>query len=193
MNLILLGPPGCGKGTQATYIVEKYGFVQLSTGDMLREAIKKNTPTGQIVKDVLASGKLVDNELILQIMKDKIEETALSPGRIFDGFPRTLAQAEGLNELLSKNHLSIDLLIELVVDQEELFERIKKRASESDSVRDDDNADVLSKRLDVYNAETKPIISYYERDFFVNKIDGMQDIKTVNMLIDNLIESNTKH
>ncbi len=193
MNLILLGPPGCGKGTQATYIVEKYGFVQLSTGDMLREAIKNNTPTGQIVKDVLASGKLVDNELILQIMKDKIEETALSPGRIFDGFPRTLAQAEGLNALLSKNHLSIDLLIELVVDQEELFERIKKRASESDSVRDDDNADVLSKRLDVYNAETKPIISYYERDFFVNKIDGMQDIKTVNMLIDNLIESNTKH
>ena len=193
MNLILLGPPGCGKGTQATYIVEKYGFVQLSTGDMLREAIKNNTPTGQIVKDVLASGKLVDNELILQIMKDKIEETALSPGRIFDGFPRTLAQAEGLNALLSKNHLSVDLLIELVVDQEELFERIKKRASESDSVRDDDNADVLSKRLDVYNAETKPIISYYERDFFVNKIDGMQDIKTVNMLIDNLIESNTKH
>ena len=193
MNLILLGPPGCGKGTQATYIVEKYGFVQLSTGDMLREAIKNNTPTGQIVKDVLASGKLVDNELILQIMKDKIEETALSPGRIFDGFPRTLAQAEGLNALLSKNHLSVDLLIELVVDQEELFERIKKRASESDSVRDDDNADVLSKRLDVYNAETKPIISYYERDFFVNKIDGMQDIKTVNMLIDNLIESNKKH
>lgn len=193
MNLILLGPPGCGKGTQATYIVEKYGFVQLSTGDMLREAIKNNTPTGQIVKDVLASGKLVDNELILQIMKDKIEKTASSPGRIFDGFPRTLAQAEGLNELLSKNHLSIDLLIELVVDQEELFERIKKRASESDSVRDDDNADVLSKRLDVYNAETKPIISYYERNFFVNKIDGMQDIKTVNMLIDNLIESNTKH
>ena len=192
MNLILLGPPGCGKGTQATYIVEKYGFVQLSTGDMLREAIKNNTPTGQIVKDVLASGKLVDNELILQIMKDKIEETALSPGRIFDGFPRTLAQAEGLNALLSKNHLSVDLLIELVVDQEELFERIKKRASESDSVRDDDNADVLSKRLDVYNAETKPIISYYERDFFVNKIDGMQDIKTVNMLIDNLIESNKK-
>lgn len=193
MNLILLGPPGCGKGTQATYIVEKYGFVQLSTGDMLREAIKNNTPTGQIVKDVLASGKLVDNDLILQIMKDKIEETASSPGRIFDGFPRTLAQAEGLNELLSKNHLSIDLLIELVVDQEELFERIKKRASESDSVRDDDNADVLTKRLDVYNSETKPIISYYERDFFINKIDGMQDIKTVNMLIDNLIESNTKH
>ena len=193
MNLILLGPPGCGKGTQATYLVEKYGYVQLSTGDMLREAIKNNTPTGQIVKDVLASGKLVDNDLILQIMKDKIEETASSPGRIFDGFPRTLAQAEGLNELLSKNHLSIDLLIELVVDQEELFERIKKRASESDSVRDDDNADVLSKRLDVYNAETKPIISYYERDFFVNKIDGMQDIKTVNMLIDNLIESNKKH
>lgn len=193
MNLILLGPPGCGKGTQATYIVEKYGFVQLSTGDMLREAIKNNTPTGQIVKDVLASGKLVDNDLILQIMKDKIEETASSPGRIFDGFPRTLAQAEGLNELLTKNHLSIDLLIELVVDQEELFERIKKRASESDSVRDDDNADVLTKRLDVYNAETKPIISYYERDFFINKIDGMQDIKTVNMLIDNLIESNTKH
>jgi adenylate kinase len=193
MNLILLGPPGCGKGTQATYLVEKYGYVQLSTGDMLREAIKNNTPTGKIVKDVLASGKLVDNELILQIMKDKIEETTASPGRIFDGFPRTLAQAEGLNALLSQNHLSIDLLIELVVDQEELFERIQKRASESASVRDDDNADILSKRLDVYNQETKPIISYYERDYFVNKIDGMQDIKTVNMLIDKLIASGTKH
>ena len=114
MNLILLGPPGCGKGTQATYIVEKYGFVQLSTGDMLREAIKNNTPTGQIVKDVLASGKLVDNELILQIMKDKIEETAVSPGRIFDGFPRTLAQAEGLNALLSKNHFTDSLWVQKV-------------------------------------------------------------------------------
>lgn len=193
MNLILLGPPGCGKGTQATYLVEKYGYVQLSTGDMLREAIKNNTPTGKIVKDVLASGKLVDNELILQIMKDKIEETTASPGRIFDGFPRTLAQAKGLNALFSQNHLSIDLLIELVVDQEELFERIQKRASESASVRDDDNADILSKRLDVYNQETKPIISYYERDYFVNKIDGMQDIKTVNTLIDKLIASGTKH
>jgi len=193
MNLILLGPPGCGKGTQATHIVKKYDYVQLSTGDMLREAIKNNTPTGKVVKDVLASGKLVNNELIMQIMKEKIEETATSPGRIFDGFPRTLSQAESLNALLSQNNLSIDLLIELVVNQEELFERITKRASESESVRDDDNADVLRKRLDVYNKETKPIIAFYEKDFFVNKIDGMQDISTVNKLIDKLIENNTKH
>lgn len=193
MNLVLLGPPGCGKGTQATYIVKKYDYVQLSTGDMLREAIKNNTPTGMVVKDVLASGKLVNNELIMQIMKEKIEETATSPGLIFDGFPRTLSQAESLNALLSQNNLSIDLLIELVVNQEELFERITKRASESESIRDDDNADVLRKRLDVYNKETKPIIAFYEKDFFVNKIDGMQDISTVNKLIDKLIENNTKH
>ena len=98
-----------------------------------------------------------------------------------------------MNALLSQNNLSIDLLIELVVNQEELFERITKRASESESVRDDDNADVLRKRLDVYNKETKPIIAFYEKDFFVNKIDGMQDISTVNKLIDKLIENNTKH
>ena len=189
MNLILLGPPGCGKGTQAVNLVEKYDYCQLSTGDMLREAVANETQTGKIVKDVLASGKLVDDELIIKIMEEKLIATKSNPGRIFDGFPRTLIQANELEDLLKRNKMKLDLVIELVVDQHSLLERILKRAQESEVRRDDDNSVIVKKRLEVYNKETKPIVDFYSSKYNLNKIDGMQSIQEVSNTIENLIEN----
>ncbi len=188
MNLILLGPPGCGKGTQAVNLVKKYDYSQLSTGDILREAIAKKTPTGKIVKEVLASGKLVDDELIIKIMEEKIIETQSKPGRIFDGFPRTLIQANELEGLLERNQMKLDLIIELVVDEHNLMQRIMKRAQESAEKRVDDNSVIVKKRLEVYNKETKPIVNFYSSKYNLNKIDGMQSIQEVSNMIENLIE-----
>tara|TARA_B100001121_G_C18514761_1_gene538423 strand:- start:112 stop:687 length:576 start_codon:yes stop_codon:yes gene_type:complete len=188
MNLILLGPPGCGKGTQAVNLVKKYDYSQLSTGDILREAIAKKTPTGKIVKEVLASGKLVDDELIIKIMEEKIIETQSKPGRIFDGFPRTLIQANELEGLLERNQMKLDLIIELVVDEHDLMQRIMKRAQESAEKRVDDNSVIVKKRLEVYNKETKPIVNFYSSKYNLNKIDGMQSIQDVSNMIENLIE-----
>ena len=188
MNLILLGPPGCGKGTQAVNLVKKYDYSQLSTGDILREAIAKKTPTGKIVEEVLASGKLVDDELIIKIMEEKIIETQSKPGRIFDGFPRTLIQANELEGLLERNQMKLDLIIELVVDEHDLMQRIMKRAQESAEKRVDDNSVIVKKRLEVYNKETKPIVNFYSSKYNLNKIDGMQSIQDVSNMIENLIE-----
>ena len=189
MNLILLGPPGCGKGTQAANLVEKYDYYQLSTGDMLREAVANDTQTGKIVKNVLASGKLVDDDLIIKIMEEKLIATRSNPGRIFDGFPRTLIQANELQGLLKRNQMKLDLVIELVVDQHSLLERILKRAQESEEKRDDDNSVIVKKRLEVYNKETKPIVDFYSSKYNLNKIDGMQSIQEVSNTIENLIEN----
>ena len=189
MNLILLGPPGCGKGTQAVNLVKKYDYYQLSTGDMLREAVANDTQTGKIVKDVLASGKLVDDELIIKIMEEKLIATKSKPGRIFDGFPRTLIQANELEGLLKRYQMKLDLVIELVVDQHSLLERILKRAQESEEKRDDDNSVIVKKRLEVYNKETKPIVDFYSSKNNLIKIDGMQSIQEVSNTIENLIEN----
>ena len=160
MNLILLGPPGCGKGTQALNLVKKFDYYQLSTGDILREAIANETQTGKLVKDVLASGKLVEDELIIKIMEEKIVETKFKPGRIFDGFPRTIIQANELEGLFKHHQMNLDLIIELKVDEHALMSRIIKRAEESVEKRADDNSDIVKKRLEVYNKETKPIVDY---------------------------------
>ena len=189
MNLILLGPPGCGKGTQAINLVKKYDYCQLSTGDMLREAVANETQTGKIVKDVLASGKLVNDELIIKIMEEKLIATKSKPGRIFDGFTRTLIQANELEGLLKRNQMKLDLVIELVVDQHSLLERIMKRAQESEEKRDDDNSVIVKKRLEVYNKETKPIVDFYSSKYNLDKIDGMQSIEEVSNTIENLIEN----
>ena len=189
MNLILLGPPGCGKGTQAANLVEKYDYYQLSTCDMLREAVANDTQTGKIVKGVLASGKLVDDDLIIKIMEEKLIATRSNPGRIFDGFPRTLIQANELQGLLKRNQMKLDLVIELVVDQHSLLERILKRAQESEEKRDDDNSVIVKKRLEVYNKETKPIVDFYSSKNNLIKIDGMQSIQEVSKSIENLIEN----
>ena len=156
---------------------------------MLREAVANETQTGKIVKDVLASGKLVDDELIIKIMEEKLIATKSKPGRIFDGFPRTLIQANELEGLLKRYQMKLDLVIELVVDQHSLLERILKRAKESEEKRDDDNSVIVKKRLEVYNKETKPIVDFYSSKYNLNKIDGMQSIQEVSNTIENLIEN----
>ena len=189
MNLILLGPPGCGKGTQALNLVKKFDYYQLSTGDILREAIANETQTGKLVKDVLASGKLVEDELIIKIMEEKIVETKFKPGRIFDGFPRTIIQANELEDLFKHHKMNLDLIIELKVDEHALMSRIIKRAEESVEKRADDNSDIVKKRLEVYNKETKPIIDYYSTKYEISSIDGMQSIQEVGNIIENLIDN----
>ena len=156
---------------------------------MLREAVANDTQTRKIVKDVLASGKLVDDDLIIKIMEEKLIATRSNPGRIFDGFPRTLIQANELQGLLKRNQMKLDLVIELVVDQNSLLERILKRAQESEEKRDDDNSVIVKKRLEVYNKETKPIVDFYSSKNNLIKIDGMQSIQEVSNTIENLIEN----
>ncbi len=189
MNLILLGPPGCGKGTQAANLVDKFNYCQLSTGDILREAVANETATGKIVKDVLASGRLVEDELIIKIMEEKIIKKKSGPGLIFDGFPRTLIQANELERLLERNQMSLDLIIELEVDEGALLERIIKRAEESREKREDDNSDIVKRRLEVYNKETRPIVDFYSSRYTVNKVDGMKSIQEVSNIIEEMIEN----
>ena len=179
MNIILLGPPGAGKGTQAKRIVDERGLVQLSTGDMLREAIAKGTALGMKAKEIMDRGDLVADDIILGMIREKLESPACAAGVILDGFPRTIAQAEGLEAMLDEMGQSIACVIELKVDEKALLARIENRAREEGSARADDNADVLVKRLEVYHANTAPILPFYASRGLVREVDGMQPIETV--------------
>ena len=187
MIIILLGPPGAGKGTQATRLMDKHGFVQLSTGDMLREAIANGTELGMQAKAIMDAGNLVDDNIILGMIGERLSSGASYKGVILDGFPRTIAQAEGLDAMLAEMSLGIDHVIEMQVDEQMLADRIVKRAAESDQVRDDDTVEVLQKRLNVYHESTAPIIPYYKDKGRLSVVDGMQAIKTVASAIDNII------
>ena len=179
MNIILLGPPGAGKGTQAKRIVDERGLVQLSTGDMLREAIANGTALGMKAKEIMDRGDLVADDIILGMIREKLESPACAAGVILDGFPRTIAQAEGLEAMLDEMGQSIACVIELKVDEKALLARIENRAREEGSARADDNADVLVKRLEVYHANTAPILPFYASRGLVREVDGMQPIETV--------------
>ena len=187
MIIILLGPPGAGKGTQATRLMDKHGFVQLSTGDMLREAIANGTELGMQAKAIMDAGNLVDDNIILGMIGERLSSGASDRGVILDGFPRTIAQAEGLDAMLAEMSLGIDHVIEMQVDEQMLADRIVKRAAESDQVRDDDTVEVLQKRLNVYRESTAPIIPYYKDKGRLSVVDGMQAIETVASAIDNII------
>lgn len=187
MIIILLGPPGAGKGTQATRLMDKHGFVQLSTGDMLREAIANGTELGMQAKAIMDAGNLVDDNIILGMIGERLSSGASDKGVILDGFPRTIAQAEGLDAMLAEMSLGIDHVIEMQVDEQMLADRIVKRAAESDQVRDDDTVEVLQKRLNVYRESTAPIIPYYKDKGRLSVVDGMQAIETVASAIDNII------
>lgn len=187
MIIILLGPPGAGKGTQATRLMDKHGFVQLSTGDMLREAIANGTELGMQAKAIMDAGNLVDDNIILGMIGERLSSGASDRGVILDGFPRTIAQAEGLDAMLAEMSLGIDHVIEMQVDEQMLADRIVKRAAESDQVRDDDTVEVLQKRLNVYHESTAPIIPYYKDKGRLSVVDGMQAIETVASAIDNII------
>ena len=188
MRLIFLGPPGAGKGTQATRIVAKHGIPQLSTGDMLRAAVAAGTPVGLKAKAVMDAGGLVSDEIVIGIVADRIEEADAKKGFILDGFPRTLAQAEALDSMLAGKGLKLDKVLELRVDQSKLVDRIVRRAEEAKAagqpVRKDDGPEVFKTRLEAYNRDTAIVAPYYEKRGQLTPIDGMQPIEQVASAID---------
>lgn len=180
MNLILLGPPGCGKGTQAQILQDRFGAVQLSTGDMLRAAVKAGTELGKRAEVIMNAGKLVPDDLIVSMIAERIDEPECAEGFILDGFPRTVAQAEALDAMLEAKGLKLDHVIELEVDEVALFARIEGRAAESGgAARADDNPETLKKRLAVYRDQTAPILPYYRDTGRLKSVDGMQSIDEV--------------
>lgn len=185
MKLILFGPPGAGKGTQAKRLEQVHGLKQLSTGDMLRRSVESGTPLGEKVKDIMNSGELVPDNIMVMLIEERIKQPDCETGFILDGFPRTVPQAEALDELFTKNDMQLDHVIELVVDEEELFKRLESRIAQSgDSVRADDNLDTFKHRLDVYKKQTEPVLPYYKDKGLVRQIDGMKQIEEVSKSID---------
>jgi adenylate kinase len=191
MILMLLGPPGAGKGTQSQIISDKLGIPQLSTGDMLRAAVKAGTPVGLQAKKIMAEGGLVHDEIVIGIISDRISEPDCAKGFILDGFPRTLPQADALDKLLKSKGRKIDGVIELKVDDTKLVDRIECRARETlaagGTVRADDNAEALKTRLMAYYRETAPIIGYYFAHGLLRTIDGMAPIEDVNRKIEEIL------
>jgi adenylate kinase len=183
INLILLGPPGAGKGTQAKLLQQKHGLIQLSTGDMLRAAVAAGTPIGLRAKAVMEAGQLVSDEIVVGIVADRIEEPDARKGFILDGFPRTVAQAEALDRMLAQKGLKLDGVVEFKVDEGVLVERIVKRAREmearGEAIRRDDNPEVFKTRLDAYKAQTAPLSEYYAGKGTLKTVDGMKPIDAV--------------
>jgi adenylate kinase len=193
MRLILLGPPGSGKGTQAQRLVARYGIVQLSTGEMLRAAVAAQTPIGLQAKDIMASGALVSDEIVVGIISDRIDEPDAKNGFILDGFPRTVPQAEALDDLLKHKHMKLDAVIELRVNESALLERVEKRAAETlergENVRLDDTPEVLIKRLAAYRSQTEPLIHYYSERRKLLTVDGMMTIEEVTREIGRILHA----
>jgi adenylate kinase len=193
MRLILLGPPGAGKGTQALRLVAKYGIVPLSTGEMLREAVKAGTPVGRQVKDMMASGSLVPDNLVVGIVGQRIEEPDARKGFILDGFPRTVPQAVALDRMLETRGLGLDAVIELRVDEDALVRRIESRIAEmkerGEERRPDDNPEVLRNRLKAYRDQTAPLIAYYRQKGVLRTVNGMAAIPDVAAAIDKVVPS----
>jgi adenylate kinase len=193
MRLILLGPPGSGKGTQAQRLVQRYGIVQLSTGEMLRAAVAAQTPIGLQAKDIMASGALVSDEIVVGIISERIDQPDAKGGFILDGFPRTVPQAEALDELLKHKHLRLDAVIELRVNESALLERVEKRAAEThargEEVRLDDTPQVLVKRLAAYRSQTEPLIHYYSERRKLVTVDGMMTIEEVTREIGRILHA----
>ena len=186
MIIILFGPPGAGKGTQAKKLVDKHNLMQLSTGDMLRDAIAKGSDLGIKAKAIMDRGELVSDKIIISMISEKIRGNKGS-GFIFDGFPRNLEQAKALDEMLDELNLSLDLVIEIVVKDEVLINRIEKRARESQHARSDDNEEVLKNRLNVYHESTEKIKPYYLGQKKLVKIDGIRSIEQVSNEIESYI------
>src|SRR5258708_2020244 len=191
MRLCLLGPPGSGKGTQAQRLVHRYGIVQLCSGEMLRAAVAAETPVGLKAKDIMARGALVPDEVVVGIISDRIDQPDAAKGFILDGFPRTVPQAEALDELLKHKHLKLDAVIELRVNESALLDRVETRAAETrargEEVRIDDTPEVLTKRLAAYRSQTEPLIHYYSERRKLLTVDGMMTIEEVTREINRIL------
>lgn len=191
MRLILLGPPGSGKGTQAQRLVQRYGIVQLSTGEMLRAAVAAQTPVGLKAKDIMASGGLVPDDIVIGIISDRLDQPDAAKGFILDGFPRTVPQAEALDELLKKKHMKLEAVIELRVNESALLQRVESRVAEmrarGEEVRIDDTQEVLTKRLASYRSQTEPLIHYYSERRKLLTVDGMMTIEHVTREINRIL------
>jgi adenylate kinase len=196
MRLILLGPPGAGKGTQAQHLVAKYGIIQLSTGDMLRAAVKAGTPVGRQAADIMARGALVPDEIVVEIVAQRIEQPDAHNGFILDGFPRTVPQAQALDRMLAGHHLALDAVVELRVDEAALLRRIESRVAamkaRGEAVRDDDSPEVLHRRLAAYREQTAPLIAYYRRQGTLRTVDGMAPIVEVATAIEKVLARQKK-
>jgi adenylate kinase len=191
MRIILLGPPGAGKGTQAQLLVQRYGIVQLSTGDMLRAAVAAGTPVGLKAKEIMANGGLVPDEVVVGIISDRIDQPDATHGFILDGFPRTVPQAEALDELLKDKDLDLDAVIELRVNESALLDRVETRVAQmranGEEVRADDTPEVLAKRLASYRSQTEPLIHHYSDRRKLLTVDGMMTIEEVTRAIDRIL------
>ncbi len=191
MRLILLGPPGAGKGTQAQRLVHKHGIIQLSTGEMLRAAVAAQTPIGLQAKDIMASGSLVPDEIVIGIISDRLDQPDMKNGFILDGFPRTVPQAQALDDLLKKKHMKLDAVVELRVNESALLNRVETRVAEmrarGEEVRVDDTPEVLSKRLASYRSLTEPLIYYYSERRKLLTVDGMMTIEHVTREINRIL------
>ncbi len=188
MIVVLFGPPGAGKGTQARRIHEKYGIAHLSTGDMLRAAIAQGSEVGKTAKALVDAGKLVPDEIVIGIIAERIEQPDCAKGFVFDGFPRTLNQAEAADDMLKGKTRALDHVIVMEVDEAELIRRVENRAAEAkkkgEPVRPDDDPETFKKRLAIYKAQTAPILPYYEAQGKISRVDGMKSIEQVAAQID---------
>jgi adenylate kinase len=191
MRLILLGPPGSGKGTQAQRLVKRYGIVQLSTGELLRAAVAAQTPVGLKAKDIMASGALVPDDIVVGIISDRLDQPDAKKGFILDGFPRTVPQAEALDELLKKKHMKLDGVVELRVNESALLQRVESRVAEmrarGEEVRIDDTPEVLTTRLASYRSQTEPLIHYYSERRKLLTVDGMMTIEHVTREVSRIL------
>ena len=196
MRIILLGPPGAGKGTQSTGIVERFGIPQLSTGDMLRAAVAAGTPVGLEAKSIMESGGLVPDSVVVGIVADRVEEADAHKGFILDGFPRTVEQAAALDRMLSEKGLSLDAVVEFVVDEDALVGRIAKRAAETaargEPVRKDDTPEVFKTRLAAYRTQTAPLSAYYASLGMLQTVDGMKPVDEVTRDLMGILEASVE-
>ena len=191
MRVILLGPPGAGKGTQAQGLIAKHGIVQLSTGDMLRTAVAAGTPVGLRAKSIMERGELVPDDVVVAIIADRIDQPDAKRGFVLDGFPRTVPQAEALDRLLGERGLKLDAVIELKVDEGILLQRIEKRiadmAARGEKIRSDDNPEVLKGRLFAYREQTAPLVGYYASKGLLGRVDGMAAVDDVSAQISRIL------
>ncbi len=187
INLVLFGPPGAGKGTQSEKLIKKYGFVHISTGDLFRWHTKNDTPLGKKVKEIMNSGSLVPDEITISMLKEELDRNPDANGFLFDGFPRTVAQAEALDKFMADNNTAIHFIIALDVKEDELRERIAKRRSVEN--RADDEEDKLNKRITEYFGKTVHVLPFYEKQGRLNTVNGVGDIEDIHQSITAILDN----